>query len=197
VVLEALGTVWVVVFIACIITTTYDEHQDMAARFRSVVNEKNGLKSGLETRDSYIRLLEDGMRRLGGQLEYVKAHPARSRSPQPSDEGGTDRKEDAERQRRKAIRDQLAKFINEGLAIQQQCFGQTLTDNDVKVTADEWAENVSKYLYQIEVSYSARFKASSGLTYTGGQPSQTKRDEWNFVNLRIQTLTALLQELKD
>lgn len=60
----ALGSVWVIAFLACIVTTTYDDHRDLAARFRDVVNEKNTLKAGLEDRDGYITRLEQVNREL-------------------------------------------------------------------------------------------------------------------------------------
>jgi hypothetical protein len=53
----ALGSVWIVVFLACIVTTFYDDHKALAGRLYAVVNEKDELKRGLQVRDETIKRL--------------------------------------------------------------------------------------------------------------------------------------------
>jgi hypothetical protein len=101
-----------------------------------------------------------------------------------------------EKQKRKAIRDQIAVLINEGNGIKQACSAPATKEAEAENTANLWAKKTFSYLASIEPSYSARFDASEGPSY-GGVGSGTKGNVWNYVNKRIQTLAQLLQELKD
>jgi hypothetical protein len=65
----ALGSVWIVVFLACTVATIYREHQSLAGRLRAVVNEKETLKTGLKERDDYIGRLES---RPGSKTVIIK-----------------------------------------------------------------------------------------------------------------------------
>jgi hypothetical protein len=101
-----------------------------------------------------------------------------------------------EKENRRAIRDQIAALINEGNGIKAACGAATTPEAEAENAANLWAQNALNYLDSIEASYSARFNASSGPSYAGvGQG--TKGNVWNYVNRRVQTLTQLLQELRD
>jgi len=50
-------TGYLLLFAWSAVVTTYDDHHDLAGRFRAVVNEKNDLKRGLEARDQNIKEL--------------------------------------------------------------------------------------------------------------------------------------------
>jgi hypothetical protein len=62
----ALGLVGAVVFLACTVTTTYDDHQALTSRLSAVVNEKDELKRGLQVRDETIK-------RLSGSAVHVES----------------------------------------------------------------------------------------------------------------------------
>jgi hypothetical protein len=79
-----IGTVvlWSVLFGAFVVKTVYDDHQNLTGRLRSVVNEKNDLRDGLNQRDEYIQRLKAIScptcpvdRRLGPQPSRVIVAP--------------------------------------------------------------------------------------------------------------------------
>jgi hypothetical protein len=57
-VIGALLFVWAITFVVCAVTTLYDDHRNMAGRWKHVVNEKDNLKVELQKRDDYIHTLE-------------------------------------------------------------------------------------------------------------------------------------------
>jgi hypothetical protein len=56
--------VWAVTFAVCSVTTVYNDHQNISGRWRTVVYEKDELKSGVAIRDKYIQQLTDENTRL-------------------------------------------------------------------------------------------------------------------------------------
>jgi hypothetical protein len=53
-----LVVVWFFVAVGCLVTTSYEDHQNLAARLRALANEKDAVKAGLRTRDDTIRQLQ-------------------------------------------------------------------------------------------------------------------------------------------
>jgi len=56
--------VWAVTFAVCIVTSIYNDHQNISGRWRAVVREKDELKNSLSVRDKYIQQLTDENSRL-------------------------------------------------------------------------------------------------------------------------------------
>ena len=66
---------WSCLFSWAIYKSVYNDHHNLAARLRAVVDEKNILKDGIQSRDRYIRQLEAGPEAKAAAVELTPTSP--------------------------------------------------------------------------------------------------------------------------
>ena len=104
---------------------------------------------------------------------------------------------DAEKTRRRGIRERLAELLDEGERLKRRCITQTDLPPP-REEAEEWATRVNEFLLRnLDRSYASRF-ANSPLVIVNqmGIPREHNR-LWKFLQSKTEALTALIGELAD
>jgi hypothetical protein len=103
-----------------------------------------------------------------------------------------------ERARRRRDRAQVGAFLEEGNKIKARCDSVEPLPN-LAAHADKWAAETAAGLKAIDPSYAARFEGATGLTYTrtiNDQPlPKINNDVWNWVNVRTEALSRILETM--
>ena len=169
-----------------IVKTIYDDHQNVVKRWQGVVNEKNSLKQGLETRDQYIQRLEV-------EINDLKKAPPKVTPPKtvyvPVG------KDAEETKRRAAIRTQLGYLITEGRNLMMSC----LSPQDAKFSCSgavaQWNMKSLRYIREnMEPSYASRFFSATGLSMIWSEASPEINKLLQFLKDHTDILEQFIKE---
>jgi len=101
---------------------------------------------------------------------------------------------DQEKAKREQERTTLAKLLEEGAHIEDDCL--TTTPNQaLPDRAEDWAKRTYTFLGSIDTASAARFNAASGLSFSHTNVPEPNNSVWNYVNQHSQVLSQILSEL--
>jgi hypothetical protein len=100
------------------------------------------------------------------------------------------------REKRKTIRTEISKLLDEGNALRYALLVKE-ERADLADKAEAWNTKTYNYLRSIDPSYASRFSASTGLSYSYTDVPKLNQIVVNNVRSRLATLTTILGELRD
>jgi hypothetical protein len=183
---------WFVFFIFYLLIQTpyvrFDEERQRANSAERVAKEKDGTINTLQKTIQYLEAELDQKRKLlSGETQSNRRSEA---------ELARLRADHDRREKRKGIRTEISKFIDEGAKL-LKAFLVKEEKKDLVSSVVNWNKKASSYLASIEPSFASRFNSSSSsaLSYTG---IPDFNDNYaRFLEARIQVLSTLLSELRD
>lgn len=104
------------------------------------------------------------------------------------------RAESDQRAKRKEVRAEIAKFLNEGENIRLSLLVKEERP-DLFSKAEDWNVRTHNYLKSVDLSYAARFNTATGLSYAYGDAHKANQNVVNNVRYRLDTLRGTLSEL--
>lgn len=101
-----------------------------------------------------------------------------------------------QREKRKSIRSDISKLLDEAIKF-RQAFLIKEEKKDLVPSVNAWADRAYKYLQSVEPSYASRFVASptSSLVYT--DVPTINNNALTFLDAKMRTLSTILGELRD
>lgn len=102
-----------------------------------------------------------------------------------------------DKSRKRAIREALGEFLEEGRLLQRQCGNERETPPNEE--ADDWAARTEAYLSEHRgQSYVSRFRSGAGLPMTMNSiASVPHRNVWGYIHIRLSRLQQFIAELTD
>jgi len=101
-----------------------------------------------------------------------------------------------QRERKKAIRTEIGKLLDEGNALRYSLLVKE-EKPELLQKADAWNTKTYKYLRSVDPSYASRFDAATGLSFSYNNVPQANEKIINFLRPRLEMLTVFLGELRD
>ena len=102
-----------------------------------------------------------------------------------------------DKSRRRAIKDSLGQFLNEGSLLRGKCANEN--EPPPNKEADDWAARVEAYLTEYcGSSYVSRFRSDAGLPMVATSiSSRDHRNLWGGIHTRLSRLEQFISELAD
>lgn len=104
-----------------------------------------------------------------------------------------------EQEHKRQVREQLAKFLQEGLGLLQHCSSDP-PENTPKLTADAtaWMNRVIVYLkHNLDDSYVTQFESTTTTLFNPNGVSPDRLPLWHGINQRNDTLKIFMQNLRE
>ncbi len=101
-----------------------------------------------------------------------------------------------QREKRKAIRNEMSRLLDEANKLRQALLVKE-EKRDLVPSINAWVDNAYKYLRSVESSYASRFNTSASIAMSYGEVPIFNTNMINFLDARIRTLSVILGELRD
>jgi len=101
-----------------------------------------------------------------------------------------------QRERKRTIRTEISKLLDEGNALRYSLLVKE-EKPELSEKANAWTSKTYRYLRSVDPSYASRFDAATGLSFSYNNVPKVNENIVNFLRPRLEVLTVFLGELRE